>query len=377
MREFFTTLFETGSWPARWYCGEWTSSLGWLHILSDCFIFGAYVAIPVVLLYFMVKRDDMVFPRILWLFAAFIFVCGTTHLVEAIIFWEPIYRFAGFLKFLTAGVSWMTVFALVQIVPQILELPGLAAINQQLEKEISERRVAQEKVDQANKSLSLRNDEIQQFVYTVSHDLQSPLVTTRGFVGMLKEDLESGNLDELRASIARIDAASSRMEDLIGDLMQLSRAGDIRYELEQVDVEKLLNELKDGFEENGFAEKVNIESPMPSVVADRVRLTEVFDNLLTNAFKYGCPDDTSVVRVTSEVKDNETIFRVIDEGPGIPEEFHEKIFLPFERLQPDGEGTGIGLAIVKRIVGNFGGRIWVDTTQSPGTSIAFSIPAAQ
>ena len=139
MYSFLSQLFDTRDFPARWYCGLWSGGLGWLHILSDIAIFGAYAAIPVTLLYLVRKRRDVPFPPIFWLFALFIFSCGFGHLVEATIFWQPWYRLSGAVKLLTASVSWLTVFALVKVMPVALALPGLAKVNEQLENEIVER----------------------------------------------------------------------------------------------------------------------------------------------------------------------------------------------------------------------------------------------
>src|SRR5262245_17662245 len=140
MLDFFSNLFNTQDFPPRWHCGNWTSELGWLHILSDIAVFGAYTAIPVVLTYFVIRKRDVPFPRIFWLFAAFIFSCGFGHLIEAIIFWQPVYRFAGLVKLATATVSWLTVFALVPIVPKALHIPGLTKLNGDLQREVDERR---------------------------------------------------------------------------------------------------------------------------------------------------------------------------------------------------------------------------------------------
>ena len=124
MLDFLSNLFNTDGFPPRWHCGIWTSGEGWLHILSDIAVFGAYMAIPCVLVFFVVRKRDVPFPRIFWLFALFICACGFGHLLEAIIFWHPIYRFAGLVKLTTAIVSWATVVALVPIMPKALHLPG-------------------------------------------------------------------------------------------------------------------------------------------------------------------------------------------------------------------------------------------------------------
>jgi PAS domain S-box-containing protein len=139
MTEFLSKLFDTTDFPARWYCGNWTNGEGWLHILSDLGIWSAYTAIPLVLLYFATKRRDIPFSRMFLLFSAFIVLCGLTHLLEAVIFWQPIYRFAGVVKLTTAVVSWGTVLALIKIAPGVLQLPSLASTNTRLREEIRQR----------------------------------------------------------------------------------------------------------------------------------------------------------------------------------------------------------------------------------------------
>src|SRR5262245_43914012 len=96
--EFVRKLFDGSDFPARWTCGLWTPAHGWLHIVSDVAIWGAYMAIPVVLAFFVRHRRDLPFPRIFWLFGAFIFACGTGHLIEATLFWHPAYRLSGLVK---------------------------------------------------------------------------------------------------------------------------------------------------------------------------------------------------------------------------------------------------------------------------------------
>lgn len=141
MVDFIRKLFDTAEFPARWNCGQaWADEpgWGWLHIVSDVLIWGAYFTIPMVLAYFVTKRRDIPFPRIFWLFGAFIFACGFGHLIEATIFWWPAYRFSGVVKAATAAVSWATVLALVPITPQALKLPGVMKLNEQLQSEIEE-----------------------------------------------------------------------------------------------------------------------------------------------------------------------------------------------------------------------------------------------
>lgn len=129
---FSAKLFDTTDFPPRWHCGNWHTDVGWLHILSDLGIFAAYFTIPGVLLFFMLRKKDLPFPRVIWLFATFILACGFGHLVEAGIFWWPVYRFSGLVKCFTAIISWVTVFMLIRLMPLALQLPSAALLTQKL-----------------------------------------------------------------------------------------------------------------------------------------------------------------------------------------------------------------------------------------------------
>lgn len=153
--DLLSWLFRTDGFPARWQCGDgWQESpwLGWLHIIADIGVWSAYLAIPVVLWYFVKRRKDLPFRKVFLLFAAFIFACGTTHLMEAIIFWWPGYRLAGVIKLFTAIVSWATVFALVRVVPGVLTMRA----PEELEDEIAARKAAESELQKVNSELERR-----------------------------------------------------------------------------------------------------------------------------------------------------------------------------------------------------------------------------
>lgn len=142
--DFFSKLFSAEGFPARWYCGKWTDFHGWLYILSDLMIWGAYFTIPLLMWYFVRNRKDVPHQPVFWWFMAFISFCGTTHLVDVIIFWDPLYRLSALLRFLTAVVSWLTVLALYRAIPKALKLKTPA----ELEKIIAEKTQASEIVNQ-------------------------------------------------------------------------------------------------------------------------------------------------------------------------------------------------------------------------------------
>ena len=142
--DFFSDIFSTEHWPARWHCGRWSSFHGWMYIAADLMIWAAYFAIPILLFRLLHKRTDIPFPKIFWLFIAFIFLCGGTHLVDALIFWWPVYRFSAFLKLVTGVVSLFTVYVMYKILPMVFNLRTAA----QLQAEIEERKMIQEELTQ-------------------------------------------------------------------------------------------------------------------------------------------------------------------------------------------------------------------------------------
>jgi PAS domain S-box-containing protein len=635
MLDRFALLWSTGDFPARWYCGNWSSVLGWLHIVSDLVTWAAYTAIPLTLAFFITRRRDIVFPRVFWLFAVFIFSCGTVHLVEAGIFWWPVYRLSALIKVTTAVVSTITVFALIRATPAALALPGLATINHRLESEIrerervtgairqseeryrslvaatssivwttdpegrfvedqpswtaytgqpfaecrdlgwaemfhpedraeltaawrealhryrrfeargrlwsdahqayrhfvvqavavrvgpdddrtrewvgtvsdvddqhraegalrrsdermhlaveasptgmllvnasgkivmansrsaemfgyegssalvgsgidglvpvgardghqrlradymiapsarpmgpgrelharrrdgtefpveigltpldtdegplvlasvldiTERKRAEDALQRANQELQQKNREIEQFVYAVSHDLKAPLVTCEGFLGILRKRLDQDDRSGVDECVTRVHRATRRMGEMIDDILRLSRLGKLTQELEPVSlgplIQQVVADLPAAFEEHRV--QVDVGDDLPVVRGNRNALQEVLENLLTNAFKYGRSSSGGSVRIGAKDFPGEHRVFIEDDGPGIPLESREAIFQMYHRLEDDTEGTGMGLAIVLRIMQLHGGRAWVDDGRSGGARFWLSFRA--
>ncbi|HYV37828.1 MAG TPA: hypothetical protein VE988_19235, partial [Gemmataceae bacterium] len=205
MFDFLMHLFDTSDFPARWHCGRWTAGHGWLHILSDLGVWSAYFAIPCILVSFVLRRRDIPFRSVFWLFGAFILACGTTHLMEAIIFWHPLYRLAGVIKLLTAIISWGTVIALVPIVPKALAMRSpeelereikertaeLIAANETLRAEARERQRAEAEINRLNHELQRRADELQTILnivpigVAIAHDPQCLRITHNPYMSDL------------------------------------------------------------------------------------------------------------------------------------------------------------------------------------------------
>ena len=229
--------------------------------------------------------------------------------------------------------------------------------------------------------LEARNAELERFTYTVSHDLKTPLVTIRGFLGLLKKDAEKGDREQMDHDIARIHQASGQMHQLLEELLELSRIGRVAHPPEQVALEKIVRRATEACAsliEEGRID-VRIEPDLPLVWCDRLRLSEVMENLIGNAAKFIGDTETPRVEIGAEERDDNVLVFVRDNGKGIEAKYHDKIFGLFERLDADVDGTGIGLALVRRIIEVHGGRIWVesDGETGRGSTFYFTLPVAE
>jgi two-component system sensor kinase FixL len=211
--------------------------------------------------------------------------------------------------------------------------------------------------------LERKNAELERFTYTVSHDLKSPLITIKGFLGFLEEDARSGNSEQLNTDIARIQHAADVMQDLLGDLLQLSRIGRIVNPPTRISFRDLAREAVElvGAQIRKKEVKVEIAPDFPDVYGDRARLLEVMQNLVENAVKFMGYQAEPKVEIGIRYDQGTPVFFVRDNGIGIDPKFRSKIFGLFEKLDRKTEGTGVGLALVKRIIEHHGGRIWVDS----------------
>jgi signal transduction histidine kinase len=228
--------------------------------------------------------------------------------------------------------------------------------------------------------LEIKNAELERFSYTASHDLKSPLITIKGFLGFLREDAKRGNQKRLEADIQRISDAADKMQRLLNDLLELSRVGRSLSEFESIDVNDMIPEVLEllhGRISGGAAPiRVSVEENLPQVYGDRARLLEVWQNLIDNAAKFmGSQSDPQIeIGQAGNDKAGLPVFFVRDNGMGMDPKFKDRIFGLFDKLDPRSEGTGIGLALIKRIIEFHGGRIWVESELGKGSTFYFTLP---
>ena len=225
--------------------------------------------------------------------------------------------------------------------------------------------------------LEEKNAELERFTYTVSHDLKSPLITIRGFLGFVREDAISGNLTRLEKDIQRINDATEKMQRLLADLLEISRVGRINHEPVHISTNKLIDEVVELLHGRISAGRINVcvAESLPPIHGDLPRIFEVFQNLIDNAAKFmGNQLEPRIdIGVAGEL-DGNPMFYVRDNGIGISPQFKDRVFGLFDKLNPLSDGTGIGLALVKRIVEFHGGRIWVESEAGKGATFFFTLP---
>jgi signal transduction histidine kinase len=229
------------------------------------------------------------------------------------------------------------------------------------------------------KELSEKNSELERFTYTVSHDLKSPLVTVKTFLGYLEEDLARPDKERVKQDVAYMHTAADKMGRLLDELLNLARVGRKMNPPERVTFKELVQEavrLVAGRISTGGAQ-VQVADAAVVLKGDRPRLMEIWQNLVENACKFMGNQPKPRVEIGVEKRGPETVFFVRDNGAGIDPRYQAKVFGLFEKLDPKGEGTGMGLALVKRIVEMYKGRIWVESPGlGQGANFLFTLPGA-
>ncbi|EON75832.1 Signal transduction histidine kinase [Lunatimonas lonarensis] len=238
----------------------------------------------------------------------------------------------------------------------------------------------QQKLQQSLKDLERKNDELEQFAYVASHDLQEPLRMISGFLSRI--DAKYGSLldDKGKTYIAMAVDGANRMKQIILDLLDYARA-DARETTEQpIDLNTVLETILQNLQRPIEEKKVSIEiDQLPIVYGSVSQLGQVFQNLIENAIKYCPPDRQPQIRITFEDFTDHYQFSVVDNGIGIEEAHFQRIFAIFQRLHSRDrfEGTGIGLAIVKKIIDSLNGNIWVESEIGKGSTFSFTLKKAK
>ncbi len=264
---------------------------------------------------------------------------------------------------------------LLVIIRQIVAIKENIAMYMTARGDLQQRIAVQREREKLITDLEAKTSEMERFIYTVSHDLRSPLITVSGFLGFLKEDLERGSSEKAKKDIDIISDAITKMDKLLQDTLELSRIGRMVSPPEDVPfaeiVKDALQQASERIRTRGV--RVEVKEELPVVHVDRLRIVEALVNLIENSVKY--MGDQQDPRIEIGCRRNEDIaFYVKDNGIGIDPRYHKKVFELFYKVDNKSEGTGAGLAIVKRIIEVHGGKIWIESELGKGCTILFTLP---
>ena len=227
--------------------------------------------------------------------------------------------------------------------------------------------------------LQSKNNELERFTYTASHDLKAPLITIGGFLGYLEKDIDSGNIPSAKKDIQRVMDAVYKMRRLLNELLEISRIGRLVNQKEDAKLGDIVDDAIRLLHGRLISSnvKVKVEKDLPTVHVDRARIVQVIQNLVDNSAKFMGNQTNPSIEVGSVFQNGERVYFVRDNGIGIDMEFIERVFELFEKLSAESEGTGIGLALAKRIIEFHGGRIWASSEgKNKGTIFFFTLPEA-
>ncbi len=228
--------------------------------------------------------------------------------------------------------------------------------------------------------LEKRNAELERITYVLSHELKSPLITIRGFLGYLEKHAIKGDMSRFKSDLLRISDAVNKMNRMIIEMIDYVRIGHVKNTLEEIPFQVLVHETMQSMEREIFERKVeiNTQEDLPMIYGDRQQLLEVVQILLSNAIKSMERQPHPLISIGTRGEDNKKmIFYIKDNGTGIAPKYHEYIFGIFNKLDAHSENSGIGLALARRIIEAHGGKIWVESEEGKGSTFYFTLPHRQ
>jgi signal transduction histidine kinase len=420
MLEFLKSFLVSGPFIPHGHCYLWRLNLVWLHLISDALIALSYYSIPATLVYFVRKRQDLPFNWIFILFGIFIVACGTTHIMEIWTLWYPTYWLSGFIKVITAVASVYTAVVLVELIPQALAFPSPAQLeaanrvlqeqvmerlrvetalqmvndqleirvearttelknaNQQLRSEIGERKRAEAELHNALEKEKELSELKSRFVTIASHEFRTPLATILSSTELIERYSHKWSEEKKLTHFQRIQVSIKHMTGLLNDVLLIGKveASKLDFMPTPLDLVQFCRDLVEDMQFTTATHTIvfSTQAQFPNACMDEKLLQHILSNLLSNAIKYS--PQCGTVHFNLVCEQDKAVFRIQDEGIGIPVTEQNQLFDSFYRASNVGtiSGTGLGLAIVKKSVDLHGGNITVDSEVGVGTTFSVMLP---
>jgi signal transduction histidine kinase/CheY-like chemotaxis protein len=348
-------FFDLSRFMPHGHCFQWDPGILWSSVISDSLIAISYFAIPFTLVFqIMRKRGDLPFNWMFLCFGVFIVACGSTHIMDVIVTWEPAYGLAAVIKAITAIASVPTAIILYRIAPRIVSLPTV--------EEVAREQTLRVQAEAANQAKD-------RFIAMLSHELRTPLTPVTAGLAIVDDELRkvdgAADTTSAREALQMIRQNVEMERILIDDLLDLSglRHGKLGLSRDRVDLDQVCRDsvrhLQPGFERKGIALILDLPVETIPVTGDKARLHQILNNLLSNALKHTPEGGRVAVRLA---QDRDRVrMQVQDSGSGIAPEDVDRIFLPFEQVERRGRsgraGLGLGLSIAKSLAQAMGGEL--------------------
>jgi signal transduction histidine kinase/ActR/RegA family two-component response regulator len=372
-------LFNSSGLTPHGFCLLWQPGLIWTYTIADIGIGLAYFMIPLELLYFVLRRKDFPFPRLICAFAFFIFLCGVTHWLEVLTLWVPAYGLEALAKLVTAAGSLITAFMSLQLIPRALKFPSNAQIRQASEA----LRKSEERLYQAQKI-----EAVGQLTGGIAHDFNNLLQSIRGGLELMERRAAQGRLEEVTSHLDVAKRAVDRASNMTVRLMAFSRQQSLHPEA--IEPDKLIRGMRELLQHAtgpGVSLDLNLHDGVWSALCDRNQLESALLNLAINA-RDAMPEGGTIVISSSDLRlqasDLETAddgqpgdyvqISVKDTGSGMPPEVLARAIEPFYTTKELGQGSGLGLSQTYGFVKQSGGIFKLESELGRGTTVRMLLP---
>lgn len=383
MLEFLSRLLTERGLPPHGFCLLWDPALIWTHVVSDVLIGLSYFSIPVVLAKFLMRRPDVRFGWVVWLFAAFITACGLTHFLSILVLWVPAYGIEGLVKLATAIISVVTAIALWPLLPKVIALPSpaqLALANASLTARVQERddaiaalqsETAEREKTEAMLRQAQKMEAVGQLTGGVAHDFNNLLMIVTG--NLERAQRLSENNEMVRRALADAMAGADRAATLIQRLLAFSRRQTLQPSPQ--DLNHIISEMAAILETSLGPQcklELALQPDLPLIMLDRGQTENVLLNLTINA-RDAMPEGGNF-QIGTRAEGTTVVLSASDNGVGMSDETKTRIFEPFFTTKPVGQGSGLGLSQVYGFTKQSGGDIHVTSAPGRGTRIELILP---